>query len=174
MERLIQATVNGNNDLSLERNWTNGTRRRVKEKGHLFIEGDRKTHVYLIASGTLCLYKLLADGRRQVINFAYEGDLVGLDSTQMEVCNAQATVTTHVKCLPFEVLLKAARQNDQVALRLYEAVSAELNASRDHLACIGQRGATERLATFLVILSRKNGFRGRDPDLIELPIIAST
>ena len=124
VERLVQTTVNGNNGLSFERNWTNGTGRRVEEKGHLFIEGDRKTHVYLIASGALCLYKLLADGR-QVINFAYEGDLVGLDSTLVEVCNAQATVTTHVKCLPFAVLLKAAKQSDQVALRLYEAVSVE-------------------------------------------------
>jgi CRP/FNR family transcriptional regulator len=163
-------TINGGTGLSLQRNWTNGTKRRVEAKGHLYMEGDAKTHVYMIASGAICLYKLLGDGRRQVIDFAYEGDIVGLDSAQVEVCSAQATVATQVKSLPFVVLLKAAKQDDQTALKLYESVSRELNATREHLACVGQRGATERLATFLVVHSRKNGVRGQDPGTIKLLI----
>jgi CRP/FNR family transcriptional regulator len=80
------------------------------------MEGDAKTHIYKVASGAVCLYKVLADGRRQIIEFALEGDVIGLGSAPVETCNAQAIVSTRLKCLPLAVLLKA-------ALRLYEALS---------------------------------------------------
>jgi CRP/FNR family transcriptional regulator len=67
-------------------------------------------------------------------------------------------------------LLKAAKRDAKVALRLYEALSRELVATREHLLCVGQRGASERLATFLVILSRRNETRGYDPETIKLPM----
>jgi CRP/FNR family transcriptional regulator, anaerobic regulatory protein len=155
---------------SIERDWINGIVRRVEPKAHVFTEGDAKTHVYKVASGAVCLYKVLADGRRQIIEFGLEGDVIGLCSASFEACNAQAIVLTHLKCLPLAVLLKAAKRDAKVALGLYEALSRELVATREHLLCIGQRGATERLATFFVILSRRNEERGHDPETIKLPM----
>jgi CRP-like cAMP-binding protein len=155
---------------SIERHWITGIVRRVEPKAHLFIEGDAKTHVFKVASGAVCLYKVLADGRRQIIEFALEGDLIGLCSAPVEACNAQAMVSTRLKCLPLAVLLKAAKRDAKVALGLYEALSRELVATREHVLCVGQRGATERLATFFVILSRRNEERGYDPETIKLPM----
>jgi len=43
----------------------------------LFCEGDDAAFVYEVLDGVLCNYRLLADGRRQVISFAYPGDLIG-------------------------------------------------------------------------------------------------
>ena len=157
-------------DRSIERHWINGIVRRVERKAHLFTEGDARTHVFKVASGAICLYKVLADGRRQVIEFALEGDMIGLCSAPVEACNAQAIVSTRLKCLPFAVLLKAAKRDTKVALGLYEALSRELGAMREHVLCVGQRGATERLATFFVILSRRNEERGYDPKTIKLPM----
>jgi CRP/FNR family transcriptional regulator, anaerobic regulatory protein len=163
-------TVRPPSDRSVERHWTNGIVRRVEPKAHLFTEGDAKTHVFKVASGAVCLYKVLADGRRQVIEFALEGDLIGLCSAPVEACNAQAMVSTRLKCLPLAVLLRAAKRDAKVALGLYEALSRELVATREHVLCVGQRGATERLATFFVILSRRNEERGYDPETIKLPM----
>jgi CRP/FNR family transcriptional regulator len=67
-------------------------------------------------------------------------------------------------------LLKAAQRDAKVALGLYEALSRELVATREHVLCVGQRGASERLATFFVILSRRNEQRGNDPQTITLPM----
>lgn len=36
--------------------------------------------------------------------------------------------------------------------------------------CLGHRGATERVATFLLILSRRNMMRGLPPDVVDLPM----
>jgi Crp-like helix-turn-helix protein len=61
-------------------------------------------------------------------------------------------------------------QDAEIALRLYEAISRGLVATREHLLSVGQRGACERLATFLLVLSRKNEARGDDSGMINLPM----
>lgn len=150
--------------------WGNGKQRKIAAKEHLFTEGDAKTHMYKVASGAVCHYRLLADGRRQVIDFSFEGDVIGLGSARLEACSAQAMVSTRVRCYPIAALLRAARQDGNIALQLYEALSREVMASREHLQCVGQRGASEKLAAFLLILSRRNEIRGGDPQTIKLPM----
>ena len=144
--------------------------RGIESKEHIFTEGDPKSHVYQVVTGAVCLYKVLPDGRRQVIDFAYGGDIIGLGLGAYELYNAQATVATRVRCLPIATLQGVARQNPAIAMRMCEALSDELTAIRDHLICVVQRSATERLVTFLLALSRRNAARGRDPEVLELPM----
>jgi len=144
--------------------------RGIEAKDHVFSEGDPKSHVYQVVTGAVCLYKVLPDGRRQVIDFAYGGDIISLGLGRFETCNAQATVATRVRCLPLAALSGLARRDPMFALRMCEAMSDELSAVRDHLVCVVQRSATERLATFLLVLSRRNTRCGRDPLTIELPM----
>lgn len=155
-------------DLRLDSEWSLGSVRRIAAKGHLFREGDEKFHVYKVTVGAICLYRILTDGRRQIIDFAFEGDVIGLGFALREGCNAQAIAPTDLKCVSLAFLLSAARQDSRVALGLYDAISRELIATREHLQCVGKRGATERLASFLVILSSRNRVRGEDPVSIEL------
>lgn len=155
------------------REWSGTKTRDIAAKGHLFSEGNPRTHIYKLVSGSVCLYRMLEDGRRQVINFAFDEDIVGLASGPLSVCNAQALAATRVKCLPISAMLTAAKADARVALGLYEALSRELVAAHEHLLSVGQRGATEKLATFLVMLSRHNESRGRSPDTISLPMTRS-
>jgi len=142
----------------------------VEAKDHVFSEGDPKSYVYQVATGAVCLYKVLPDGRRQVIDFAYGGDIISLGLGQVETCNAQATVATRVRCLPVSALSGLASRDPVFALRMCEAMSDELSAVRDHLVSVVQRSATERLGTFLLVLSRRNERFYRDPLTIELPM----
>jgi len=57
------------------------TERFLNEHEHLFLEGEKQTHVYLVLEGVVGMYKLLSDGRRQISTFAYPGDIIGLDCT---------------------------------------------------------------------------------------------
>jgi CRP-like cAMP-binding protein len=144
--------------------------RGVEAKDHLFTEGETKTHVYQVVTGAVCLYKVLPDGRRQVIDFAYGGDLIGLGLGPVEACNAQATVATRVRCLPVSSLRTILRNEPAIAVKICEALTQELTAIRDHLVCVVQRSATERLVTFLLALSQRNRAKDRDPGIIELPM----
>lgn len=155
---------------SLDDHLAHGTLRGIEAKEHLFTEGDAKAFVYKVVTGAVCLYKVLPDGRRQVIDFALPGDIIGIGWGPTETYNAQATVATRVRCIPSSSLRRLAGQDPRVALRLVESVSQELSAMRDHLVCVVQRSATERLVTFLLTLSRRNEAKGGDPETVELPM----
>jgi len=156
--------------LSLADHMDGAPLRGIEAKDHLFTEGEAKTHVYQVVTGAVCLYKVLPDGRRQVIDFAYGGDLIGLGLGPIEACNAQATVATRVRCLPVAALRTIVRNEPAIAVKICEALTQELSAVRDHLVCVVQRSATERLVTFLLSLSQRNRAKDRDPQTIELPM----
>lgn len=140
---------------------------RVEAKEYLFVEGDPVSHLYRIETGAIALYRALADGRRQVMGFAYPGDLVGLGVEGEHVMNAQAVKPTRLRCLPLATLRHSAARDPMLGFKLYEALARELAATRDLMLTTGQRSAVERLASFLLALSRRNG---QDPTVVELPM----
>ena len=147
-----------------------GTLRTFDAKEHIYREGDAATHVYRVEAGHVCIYRFLPDGRRQVIDFAYAGDFVGLGALGTHTVNAQATAKTLVRSVPVVALHELARTHTSLGLKLYEAVSRELNAARELLFTVSQRTATERLAGFLLALSRRNERRSEKADEIVLPM----
>jgi CRP/FNR family transcriptional regulator len=153
-----------------DRNAITGPSRLVAAREHLFTEGDPATHVYQVVSGNVCIYRLLPDGRRQVLDFAYPGDMVGLGALGKHAANAQAMATTRVRCIPLSTLRDVARTDYRIGMQLYEAVSQELLAARELLFTVSQRTAAERLAGFLLALSRRNERRGENANEIVLPM----
>jgi CRP/FNR family transcriptional regulator len=146
-----------------------GTIRRVEPKEHVFCEGDPKTHVFRIEEGVIALSKLLSDGRRQVIDFAYPGDYIGLGLLNDHIFDAQATCAVKIRCLSAAALEQAASRDAGLALKLYKAVSAELLAARSLLVSVGQGTAMERLASFLLGLHNR-GMDDSDVDVVNLPM----
>jgi len=142
----------------------------LQAREHVFFEGDTKNHVYLLEKGTVCLYKTLPDGRRQIVDFAYPGDLIGLNAGADHVFSAQAITLTRVRCLLASSLHEAARHDARIGMHLYRALSDQLMAARDLLLTVGQRNATERLAALLVALSRRTERADGDPYQIVLPM----
>lgn len=150
-----------------------GTLKLLKAREHVFTAGDSRTHVYKIESGAVCLYKIMPDGRRQVIDFAYPGDFIGLGSEAEYTVNGQALEPTRLKCVPVATLSRMAAADPALGMKLYEAISRELAATQDHLFTIGQRSAAERVACFLLALSRRNARRGQDATTVVLPMTRS-
>jgi CRP/FNR family transcriptional regulator len=153
-----------------EQSMAHASLRRVEAKEFLFAEGDPTTHLFRVETGAISLYKVLADGRRQVVGFAYPGDLIGLGAQGEHVMNAQAIKPTRLRCLPVATLHQSAAKDPTLGFKLYEALARELAATRDLMLTTGQRSATERVVGFLLALSRRNVRNGQDPALFELPM----
>ncbi len=147
--------------------------RPLEAKEHLFTEGDDRSHLYRVEAGVVCLYKVLPDGRRQVLGFAYPGDLVGLGPTGEHQFNAQATQPSRVRSLSWAMVQQVARHDPSLAIRLYEMISLELAAAHDLLLTTGQRTAIERVASFLLAMVNRSRRIGRDPATIDLPMTRS-
>src|SRR5262245_22236394 len=56
----------------------------------VFMEGDAADSIYEVVQGTLRLYKLLPDGRRQITGFLSRGHLLGLAPEGVCVYSAEA------------------------------------------------------------------------------------
>jgi CRP/FNR family transcriptional regulator len=153
-----------------EQSLAHASLRRVEAKEFLFAEGDPTTHLFRVETGAISLYKVLADGRRQVVGFAYPGDLIGLGAQGEHVMNAQAIKPTRLRCLPVATLHQSAAKDPTLGFKLYEALARELAATRDLMLTTGQRSATERVVGFLLALSRRNARNGQDPAVFELPM----
>ena len=162
----IRAGVVPRPAVGFEQSLAQASLRRVEEKEFLFTEGDATSHVYRIETGAIALYRILADGRRQVMGFAYPGDIIGLGAEDKHVMNAQAVKPTRVRCLPVATLRQSAAKDPMLGFKLYEALARELAATRDLMLTTGQRSAMERVAGFLLAFSRN----GQDPTTFELPM----
>jgi CRP-like cAMP-binding protein len=144
--------------------------RRFQCKEHIFCEGDRRTHVFQIEEGVVTIYQMLSDGRRQIVDFAYPGEFIGLGATSEHLFSAEATSPTRVRCLGASALEDTARHDPALALQLYKAVSLELSAARALLVVIGQRSAIERVATFLLMLHARTAVDRRCDPVLHLPM----
>lgn len=142
--------------------------RRLSAKEHVFCEGDAREHVFRVEDGVIAVYKTLPDGRRQIIDFAYPGDLIGLGVLAEHVLSAQATVPAKVRCLSAATLERMAETDASLALKLYKSVCQELAATRSLLVTVGQRSAIERVAAFLVALHRRTAANGSSMIKLEM------
>ena len=144
--------------------------RRVDARKHLWCEGDLRTHIYRIESGAVCVYKVLPDGRRHVLDFAFLGDVVGLGLTSAHNLSAQALVTTRLKGMTISAFNQAMRDDNRLAVKLYESLSMELEAARAQLLIVSKRVSIVRVASFLLALAERTAKRGGSPDVIVLPM----
>src|SRR5262244_1816879 len=124
--------------------------KRVEAKEFVFVEGDAASHVYRVETGAVALFKVLADGRRQIVGFAYPGDLVGLGAQGEYQINAQAIKPTRLRCVPLAKLHHSAAEDPTLGFKLYQAIARELDLTRDLMLTTGQRSAVERIASFLL------------------------
>lgn len=125
-------------------------RRKLMPRQHLFLQGDAQSHVYLVRSGAMCLYKLLRNGRRQIIGFKFPGEFIALGyDTKYRYC-AQAIAETELRSFQTPAFHAAAVKDPQFLLKLYESVAGDLSRAYDQALSVGQRDAEANVATFLL------------------------
>ncbi len=155
---------------SLDEEMAAGAIRRFAAKEHVFMPGDRRAHFYRVESGVVCLYKVAPNGQRQITRFCLPGDLFGLGAEGEHTLGAQTLQASRLRCAPAVELSRKAESSPSLAAELYRALSDELARLQDHLLIVGQRSALERVANFLVGLSRRNARHGADPAVLSLPM----
>lgn len=146
------------------------TERSYSEHEHLFLEGEKQSHVYLVVEGVVGLYKLLSDGRRQICSFAYPGDIVGLDSVGIHVNSAEALSQSQIRCIPVNAIEKLMRGEPGFGQALLYLAATELAETRDQLLSLGRKSASEKLATFLLRIARRSEKTGESDRTISVPM----
>ena len=131
----------------------------------IFNEADPAEYVYTITAGTVKVYKLLGDGRRQITGFLFAGDFLGLTHNEAYAYSAEALGPTRLCRFPRRRLEALLVEIPHLEQRLLEMASHELAAAQDQMMLLGRKSARERVVSFILMLSslaRRHGWPG-DP-----------
>lgn len=146
---------------------------RIKEfSAHdpLFLEGDEANQVYEIVRGAVCCFRVLADGRRQVISFAYPGDLIGLEHGQNYRFSCEATCATQVNLTTKAQIYRLANEKPEYGRRILESTGDHMTRMLDHFVLLGCKSALEKVASFLLTLARRHVEEDELSVIVALPM----
>ncbi|MFO1073723.1 MAG: helix-turn-helix domain-containing protein [Geminicoccaceae bacterium] len=133
--------------------------RRVETGQMLFQEGDRAEEVFTLIDGMLKLYKLMSDGRRQIVGFMVPGDFLGLAFGRTYVYSAEAVSPTQVCRFRRAPFLRLLEDCPALEKEILDRTSTELAAAQEQMLLLGRKTARERLASFLMALARRRGVK---------------
>jgi CRP/FNR family nitrogen fixation transcriptional regulator len=125
----------------------------------IYAQGDRSGTLYRIEFGAVRIYRLLADGRRQVVAFHFAGETFGFEADRTRSFFAETMVETGLRTV-------GGATNDQPAPDLMTLALRGMIRAQEHLLVVGRQCAVEKLAVFLIDLAERQG----DIDQIDLPM----
>jgi len=140
-------------------------RRRVRRGEPLFNAGDDFHSVYAVRSGFFKTTILNEDGREQVTGFNMPGELIGMDGIGSGSYhgNAVALEDCEVCVLPFSLIEGLSREIPTLQRHLHCVLSREIVRDHGVMMLLGSMRAEERLAVFLLNLSKRFMRRGYSP-----------
>ena len=123
----------------------------------ILAEGLSGPHLFTVLSGWGFRYKMLSDGRRQILNFVLPGDFIGLQSSMLdEMQHSVEALTQMVLCVfPRDRLWDLYSKHPSLAFDLTWLASRSERLLDENLLSIGRRSAAERVAHVLLDIFRK-------------------
>jgi CRP/FNR family transcriptional regulator len=116
----------------------------------VFAQEDMTSYFYNLLDGVMRLYKLLPDGRRQIVGFALPGDFLGMTTAERHGFSADAIGPVTVCQFARGPFARFSDHRPNLLRRMNELAVQELNQAREHMVLLGRRSAEEKVATFLV------------------------
>ncbi len=111
-------------------------------------EGEETTNVCEVVEGGVLLFKLLPDGRRQIIEVLGVGDVFGLAPNGVSDVGAETLTKARIAVYEKRRMDCDAELRD----RIFSRLRAQLCALHDHALLLGRKSAQERVATFIMRL----------------------
>jgi CRP/FNR family transcriptional regulator, anaerobic regulatory protein len=107
-----------------------------------------------ILSGVVKLTKSLSDGRQQIVGLQFAPDFLGRPFRVESVLNAEAATDLSLCSFPKAAIEKLTKQSPKLEHRLYEQTLKELDEARDWMVTLGRKTASEKVASFLLMIAR--------------------
>jgi CRP/FNR family transcriptional regulator len=141
-------------------------KRRIARGASLYRAGDRFEAVYAVRSGAFKSTGVSSNGVEKITGFYLPGEVMGLDAINNDRHDygAVALEDSEVCVIPFAKLTELALQIPELQQELFRLLSRDI--ARDHglMLLLGSMTAEQRLAAFLLSLSRRYKRLGYAPD----------
>lgn len=142
----------------------------IKRGEVLYRVGEAFNRIYAIRSGSVKTCISTDDGRLQITGFHVPGELLGLNAIDERRynCEAIALETTAVCEISVDCFEELARQIPSVHYQMLRMMSREIKHNQELMLLLGKKNAEERLATYLLSLSRRFAMRNYSPTQFNL------
>lgn len=129
---------------------------RLGANSFLFREGDKVARIYQITSGVVSLSRHLHDGRRQIMSFGFQGDIVGFPCRGLHNTNCEALSLATLQPYPL-AQITSDRANPDLRAGFLNAALEEIAGMQAHFMMLGRKSASEKVASFLTSLANRVG-----------------
>ena len=116
----------------------------------IYAQGEKAGAFYQVEFGAVRIYRLLADGRRQISAFHLAGETFGFEAHSTHHFFAEAINATGVRVFRLAAGADMSHQLLPLALK-------GLTRAQEHLLVLGRQNAIERVAAFLVDMAERQG-----------------
>jgi CRP-like cAMP-binding protein len=150
-----------------------GPPRIVPAGANLFPHEHHARHATVILSGVACRYKMIADGRRQIVALLFPGEVNGLcDAVGPPPSGFLALRACTISQLQYKDLQRIRTEFPQIDVALWAETVSDIAIAEEWLFNIGQRDALERVAHLLceiIFRHRRVGLVG-EPIELKMPL----
>lgn len=115
----------------------------------IYAQGETCAGLYRIEFGAVRVYRLLADGRRQISAFHLAGETFGFEAGSVHHFFAEAICATGIR------ILRGSKHD--LPDRLLPLALESLVRAQEHLLVLGRHNAVERIAAFLTDMAERQG-----------------
>lgn len=119
----------------------------------VYYAGDAATSLFEVVTGSLFIYKLLDDGRRQVVDLLGPGDICGFSMDGRHGATCETLEPTTLLSIDRAML----RTQPEAQERVLRRAEMRVAALQEHAIALGRKTATERIAELLVRLAAPGG-----------------
>lgn len=113
--------------------------------------GEKPSHCCLVMSGFAFRYKLVGDGRRQIVNFHVAGDIPDLQSLHLTVLDHHLAALTAMTAafIAHEAMHQLTARFPRIAGALWRNTLVDAALLRERVVTVGQRDALGRTSHLL-------------------------
>ncbi|MCF6199027.1 MAG: cyclic nucleotide-binding domain-containing protein [Hyphomicrobiaceae bacterium] len=139
----------------------------------LFWEDDPADYVYFAKQGTIKAYKLLPNGRSQIIRFVVAGEVMASSCLHTHSYSAEALGDCTVLMVSRKRLEKILATDPELMKSLTQKLSEEMQKMQKQILLLGRMPAIERVSNFLLDIAVRQKPENTEFEpgfLIELPM----
>ncbi|MEQ1866010.1 MAG: helix-turn-helix domain-containing protein [Micropepsaceae bacterium] len=144
---------------------------RIKLNKHriVFFAGDPVERFFEVESGAVMIYRMLDDGRRQLVEVVFAGGIVGLSAGEFHESSCETLTPSVLRSFKSSELA----QSDALRTRVVKRLQIQLSSMHDHVVSLGRKTAEERVCTLIVRMCELEHSGANAADAIALPMSRS-
>jgi len=136
----------------------------------VYSEGEPSDFVYFISEGIIRTSRCAENGHRQILSFRVPGDIFGFPEGGRYVNSAETVCPGRIYRVPWQRLQQMMLADPQLQLILLEKLCYDFRQAQARIMILGQQNIYQRLASFILDLSRRPEFYDEKRARLRLPV----